>query len=103
MMFASTAANDPQAPESESTTFNARLPVHMKKVLQRAADLRHQTLSEFVLGSAYDRALVTINDDTVIRLSTRDSEAFAAALDAPAVVDEAVIARFRAAHEKSRG
>jgi len=101
-MCALTAADNQPAPERESTTFNARLPVHMKKVFQRAADLRHQTLSEFVLGSAYDRALATITDETVIRLSTRDSEAFAAALDGPPVVDEAVIARFRAAHEKSR-
>ena len=30
-------------PEPEAATFNARLPIHMKKVLQRAADIRHQT------------------------------------------------------------
>jgi uncharacterized protein (DUF1778 family) len=96
-------ADDQPVPEPESTTFNARLPVSTKRLFQRAADLRHQTLSDFVLGSAYDRAVITINEDTVIRLSTRDSEAFAAALDTPPVLDEAVIARFRAAHEKSRG
>ena len=44
-------------PEVEAATFNARLPMQMKKVLQRAADIRHQTLTEFVLGSAYDRAM----------------------------------------------
>ena len=102
-MFASAVTNDDPVLETESTTFNARLPVHMKKVFQRAADLRHQTLSDFVLGSAYDRALTTISDEAIIRLSTRDSEAFAAALDAPSMIDEAVVARFRAAHEKSRG
>jgi hypothetical protein len=31
-----------------------------EKVLQRAADIRHQTLTEFVLGSAYDRAMTTL-------------------------------------------
>lgn len=75
----------------------------MKKVFQRAADLRHQTLSEFVLSAAYDRALTTIGDETIIRLSTRDSEVFARALDAPAVVDDVILRRFHAAHEKSRG
>jgi hypothetical protein len=34
--------------------------MHMKKVLQRAPDIRHQTLTEFVLGSAYDRAMTTL-------------------------------------------
>jgi uncharacterized protein (DUF1778 family) len=101
--WALTPADKQPTPEPESTTFNARLPVHMKKVFQHAADLRHQTLSEFVLGAAYDRALITINDETVIRLSARDSETFALALDAPTVVDEAVVARFRVAHKKSGG
>jgi uncharacterized protein (DUF1778 family) len=102
-MFGSAGPGGELGVETDSTTFNARLPLHMKKVLQRAADLRHQTLSDFVLGSAYDRALTTIGDEAVIRLSTRDSEAFAAALDAPNIIDEAIVARFRAAHEKSGG
>jgi uncharacterized protein (DUF1778 family) len=81
---------------------NARLPMHMKKVFQRAADIRHQTLTEFVLGSAYDRAMATILDDTVLRLSERDGEAFASALSEPGPIKEAVLARFRAASESGR-
>jgi uncharacterized protein (DUF1778 family) len=80
----------------EAATFNARLPMPMKKVFQRAADIRHQTLTEFVLGSAYDRAMTTILDDTVLRLSERDGEAFASALSQPGPIKEAVLARFRA-------
>jgi uncharacterized protein (DUF1778 family) len=64
-------------PEPEAAAFNVRLPMHMKKVFQRAADIRHQTLTEFVLGSAYDRAMTTILDDAVLRLSERDGEASA--------------------------
>ena len=90
-------------PEAEAATFNARLPMHMKKVFQRAADIRHQTLTEFVLGSAYDRAMNTILDDTVLRLSERDGEAFASALSEPGPIKEAVLARFRAASESGRG
>ena len=90
-------------PEAEAATFNARLPMHMKKVLQRAADIRHQTLTEFVLGSAYDRAMTTILDDTVLRLSERDGEAFARALSVPGPIKDAVLARFRAASESGRG
>jgi uncharacterized protein (DUF1778 family) len=73
-----------------------------EKVLQRAADIRHQTLTEFVLGSAYDRAMTTILDDTVLRLSERDGEAFASALSEPGPIKEAVLARFRAASESGR-
>ena len=89
-------------PEAEAATFNARLPMHLKKVFQRAADIRHQTLTEFVLGSAYDRAMTTILDDTVLRLSERDGEAFASALSEPGPIKEAVLARFRAASESGR-
>jgi uncharacterized protein (DUF1778 family) len=90
-------------PEPEAATFNARLPMHLKKVFQRAADIRHQTLTEFVLGSAYDRAMTTILDDTVLRLSERDGEAFASALSEPGPIKEPVLARFRAASERGRG
>jgi uncharacterized protein (DUF1778 family) len=78
------------------------LPMHMKKVFQRAADIRHQTLTEFVLGSAYDRAITTILDDAVLCLSERDGEAFASALSEPGPIKEAVLARFQAASESDR-
>jgi uncharacterized protein (DUF1778 family) len=71
-------------------------------VLQRAADIRHQTLTEFVLGSAYDRAMTTILDDTMLRLSERDGEAFASALSEPGPIKKAVLARFRAASKSDR-
>jgi uncharacterized protein (DUF1778 family) len=85
-----------------STTFNARLSKRMKNDLQRAADLRGQSLSEFVLGSAYDRAVATISAESTIRLSERDSEAFAHALLTPPAVDAAVLARFLKADRTSR-
>ena len=99
--MATNDAHAQSAPE-RTTTFNARLPQRMKSVMQRAADLRGQTLSEFVLGSAYDRAIATISDENVLRLSQRDSEAFARALAEPAKVDDAVLTRFREAHQRSQ-
>ncbi len=68
------------AAAEEQATFNTRLPKRMKIAMQRAAELRGQTLSDFVLGSAYDRALQTISAETVLQLSERDSEAFARAV-----------------------
>jgi uncharacterized protein (DUF1778 family) len=86
----------------DSSTFNARLPKRIKNTLQRAADLRGQTLSDFVLGSAYDRAVATISEEQVIRLSERDSEAIARALAEPVTVDQRVLNSFMQAHRKSQ-
>jgi uncharacterized protein (DUF1778 family) len=92
---------DSSAPAEEQATFNTRLPKRIKNALQRAAELRGQTLSEFVLGSAYDRALQTIAAETILQLSERDSEAFARALTEAPVVDDAVLARFLDAHRRA--
>lgn len=91
-----------EAARETTTTFNARLPQRMKSAMQRAADLRGQTLSEFVLASAYDRAVSTIAEADVLRLSQRDSEAFARALEQPANADDGVLMRFREAHRQSQ-
>jgi uncharacterized protein (DUF1778 family) len=86
----------------ETTTFNARLPKRVKNAIQRAADLRGQSLSDFVLGSAYDRAIETISAEDVVRLSARDSEAFARAITEPAPPKASAIAKFLDAHRRSR-
>ena len=85
----------------ERATFNARLTKRMKTTLQRAADLRGQSLSDFILASAYDRALETIEAESVVKLSERDSETFARALLETPSVQKSVVARFRSAHRKS--
>ena len=84
-------------------TFNARLSPDVKSLLQRAADLRGQSLSEFVLGAAYDRAAETIEQSAVLRLTERDAEMFAAALQSAPPVDLEVVGRFIAAHQRSQG
>lgn len=84
-------------------TFNARLTPEVKALLQRAADLRGQTLTDFVVGAAYDRATATIEETNILRLTDRDAETFATALGQPPSVDPAVVGRFVAAHVKSRG
>ena len=96
------SAPDATQEQDNRATFNTRLSTDVKALLQRAADLRGQSLSEFVLGAAYDRAAETIEQNTVLRLTTRDAEAFAAALDAAPAVDPAVVDRFVHAHRRSR-
>ena len=64
----------------------ARLSSEQKQLLQRAADIRGQTLTEFVIAAAQDAATRAIVDHEVIELSLRDSQAFAEGfLDPPPV------------------
>lgn len=64
-----------------------------KAILNRAATLRGQKLSEFMLESARARAEETILDQRLITLDDEAYEAFLAMLDAPAKPDKAVRAR----------
>jgi uncharacterized protein (DUF1778 family) len=88
-------------PADEQVTFNARLPKRVKTTLQRAAELRGQSLSDFILGTAYDRAVQTISAENLVQLSERDFSAFTLALIQPAIVDDTVAARFLEAHRRA--
>jgi uncharacterized protein (DUF1778 family) len=61
----------------KSERLMARISVEQKKLLQRAAEIRGQTLTEFVVSAAQEAATRAIVDQEVIDLSLRDSRAFA--------------------------
>jgi uncharacterized protein (DUF1778 family) len=61
----------------------ARISADQKKVLQRAAEIRGQTLTEFVVSAAREAATRAIVDQEVIDLSLRDSRAFAEGMLGP--------------------
>ena len=61
-----------------------RAPAETKAMLNRAAQLRGQKLSEFMLESARRRAEEAILDQRVFFLDAKAHEAFLAQLDAPA-------------------
>lgn len=66
-----------------------------KAILNRAATLRGQKLSEFMLDSARARAEETILDQRLMMLDGEAYAAFLAQLDAPAKPDKAVRARMK--------
>jgi uncharacterized protein (DUF1778 family) len=75
-----------RGPNLKSERLMARLSPDQKKLLQRAADIRGQTLTEFVVTAAQDAATRAILDQEVIELSLMDSRAFAEGmLDPPPV------------------
>jgi uncharacterized protein (DUF1778 family) len=61
----------------------ARISRGQKSLFQRAADLQGRTLTDFVLHSAHEAAVRTIEQSGVIRLNAEDSRSFADALLKP--------------------
>ena len=88
-------------PQVKQERFNARLSEEQKAILQRAADLKGISLSDFILGTAHDEALRIIEAHEVIRLSQRDSAAFLQAIENPPAANSDVVERFNKA-EKHR-
>ena len=58
----------------------ARISRNQKDLFQRAADLQGRTLTDFVLSSAHEAAVRTIDELQIIRLNAQDSRRFADAL-----------------------
>ncbi len=66
-----------------------------KAILNRAAAMRGQKLSEFMLESARARAEETILDQRLFALDDKAYKEFLALLDAPARPDKALRARMK--------
>lgn len=58
----------------------ARISRDQKALFQRAAELQGRTLTDFVIASVHEAAVRVIEETQTIRLSARDSRAFAEAL-----------------------
>src|SRR5215470_13094315 len=58
----------------------ARISRDQKALFQRAAELQGRTLTDFVIASVHDAAIRVIEETQTIRLSVKDSRAFAEAL-----------------------
>lgn len=73
-------ANQVGEGRGKSERLEARITRQQKELLQRAADLEGRTLTDFVISSASEKALRTITDHTIIKLSQEDTFAFVEAL-----------------------
>ncbi|WP_439530682.1 DUF1778 domain-containing protein [Pannonibacter sp.] len=65
-----------------------RLSPEAKRLLREAAELRHKSMSEFVLDSALAEAEATLLDRRIIQLNDADWTTFLAALDGPPARDD---------------
>jgi uncharacterized protein (DUF1778 family) len=73
----------------------ARVGSEQKRLLQPGAEIRGQTLTEFVVGAAQEAASRAIVDQEVVELSVRGSRAFAEGMIEPPPVNATLQAAAR--------
>ena len=66
--------------ESRTERLETRVSASLKSLVQRAAALQGQTLTDFVLAATTEAARRVIRENDVLELSYRDQMAFAEAL-----------------------
>lgn len=84
------AARTHRRPALKSQRLMARISPDQKRLFERAADIRGQTLTEFVVSVAQEAATRAILEQEIIELSLRDSEAFAAGMLSPPPIGESL-------------
>lgn len=75
-----------------SARLEARTNQETKALIQKAADLEGRTLSAFLLESVRAAAIETIERHQTLKLTMRDSEAFADAILNPPAPNDALTA-----------
>ena len=80
---------------NKNARLEARVTLEQKQLMERAASLRGQNLTEFMISVLADAATQTIKDREPIELTQRDRLVFAEALLNPAPVSERAIADAR--------
>ncbi len=73
----------------------ARATEKQKELIQRAAELSGRTVTDFMLGSALDKAVDVVRSFEVIELSERDAKAFYEALENPPRMHEKIYEAMR--------
>jgi uncharacterized protein (DUF1778 family) len=79
----------------KNARLEARVTLEQKQLMERAASLRGQNLTEFMISVLADAATQTIKDRELIELTQRDRLVFAEALLNPAPPSERAIADAR--------
>lgn len=86
--------------ETKDDRLQVRLSAEAKTVLQRAANYRHKTVSQFVLTTALAEAEKVIRENEAVTLSAADWEVFYDALNNPPAPNAALRKAF-AKYQKS--
>ncbi len=85
---------------TKTERLEARVPVFLKRIIQRAADLQGLSLTDFVISTLDKSARETVRDHEMMKLNAEDSVIFAKALIQPPQPKTALRRAF-AAHSKT--
>jgi uncharacterized protein (DUF1778 family) len=80
-----------QSARVRTARLEARLPEEVHALLKRAAELQGRSLTDFVVASAHEAAVRTIESDAIVRLSAADQARFADAAFADAPTDPSAV------------
>jgi len=84
---------------AKTERLEARVPVFLKRMVQRAADLQGRSITDFVVSTLDKSARETVREHEVMKLNARDSLKLAKALiDPPA--PNAALRKAMALHRK---
>lgn len=72
-----------QTVEPRESRISMRVDPQRKAVIARAAQIRHTTISDFVLENAYSAASDIVADETSIVMTAQQFDAFCRVLDNP--------------------
>ncbi len=92
-------ARNTESNATKRERIEARLTSEQKEVIQRAADLKGRSLSDFVIDSAQRAAEATLREHEVLTLTARESRAFVESLLNPPAPNARLRAAF-ARHER---
>ncbi|HEY8601464.1 MAG TPA: DUF1778 domain-containing protein [Thermomicrobiales bacterium] len=92
----------PAASNRKRERVEARVSAEQKALIERAAQLRGSSLSEYIVRSAQDAAERDLRDHEVITLSARDSQIFIEALLDPQPANAALRAATQEYQERWR-
>jgi uncharacterized protein (DUF1778 family) len=76
----------------ERGRITARVPTQVQETLEMAASMVGATVNQFIVQTALREAERIIEQERVIRLSTRDAEAFFSVLDNPPLPNDKLLA-----------
>jgi uncharacterized protein (DUF1778 family) len=92
----------PRTAQIKESRLQVRLDAASKSVLQRAADYRHKSVSQFVLSTALEEAEKIVRENEVASLSSADWTIFFDALIDPPPPNAELRKAF-AKYQKARG
>lgn len=79
-------------PARKTSRIEARVSAERKSLLQQAADIRGESLSDFVLAASQEKAAMVIQEAQQLRLSAEAQHRFVRALLKPAVPSRRLVA-----------